>query len=54
MKSKDNFDANAISQEMLFLKLINPARKWMREIAKFVSDGFDKRAQVISTLVTNK
>ena len=54
MKSKDNFDANTISQEMLFLKLINPARKCMREIFKFVSDCFDKRTQVLSTQVTNK
>ena len=43
MKSKDNFDANTISQEMLFLKIINPARKSMRERAKFVSDYLDKR-----------
>ena len=54
MKSKDNFDANTISQEMLFLKLINPARKSMREISKFASDCLDKRAQVISTLATNR
>ena len=43
MKSKDNFDANTISQEMLFLKVINPARKSMRERAKLVSDYLDKR-----------
>ena len=54
MKSKDNFDANIISQETLFLKLINPLSKCMREIAKFVSDCFDKRAQVLSTQVANK
>ena len=53
MKSKDNFDAYTTSQEMLFLKLINPARKSVREIVKFVSDGLDKRAQAISALASN-
>ena len=48
MKSKGNFDAYTLSQEMLFLKLINTARKSMREIAKFVSDCLDKRAQAVS------
>ena len=53
MRSRDNFGANTISQEMLFIKLIIPGRKIMKEMAKFVSDCLDKRAQSISALATN-
>ena len=53
MKSKGNFDACTLSQEMLFLKRIKPARKSMREIAKCVSDCLNKRAQAIFALASN-
>ena len=53
MKSKDNIDAYTLSHELLFPTLINPTRKIMREIAKFVSDCLDKRIQEISALALN-
>ena len=53
VKSKDNFDACKLSQEKLFLKLINPASKSIREIAEFVSDCLEKRTQAISALASN-
>ena len=53
VKSTDNLDAYKLSQEILFLKLINPARKSMKEImVKFVSDCLDKPAQEVSALAS--
>ena len=56
MKSKDNFDdldKCKLSQEMLFPKLINPARKIITEIVKFISDCLEKRTQAISAIASN-
>ena len=52
MKSKGVFDAETISEKMLFPRLTNPARNSIREMAKFASECFDKRAQVMSSLAT--
>ena len=52
-KSKDNFNVYKLSQEMFFLKLINPARKSIREIAKSVSYCREKLIQTISAIAYN-